>query len=313
MRDSSPKLSVIIPAYNEEQRLPRTVACICGYLSTHHPDAEVIVVDDGSQDATARIVAEWQPQFPGLRLVSNGRNRGKGYSVRHGMLEARGRVALFTDADLSFPIGEAEKLLAALEGADIAIGSRSLDRSLMEVRPPRLRELAGFIFNKLVQLFVGVRFRDTQCGLKAFVRERTQILFQQQRIEGWTFDPEILFLAGRYGLRVVEIPVRSKHDLGTKFQLLRDCWRMFLDLLLIRWNWLAGRYPRWREAQAKAPLLPLSEAPTAAATATVSATKIEPLHPSPASQFGMGATHKIRRRDAGGYPPRAASGEIWSE
>jgi len=249
MSDSLPELSVIIPAYNEEQRLPRTLARICEYLRVHHPDAEVIVVDGGSQDGTARIAAGWGAQFPGLRLISNGRNGGKGYNVRRGMLEARGHVALFTDADLSFPIEQAEKLLAALDGADIAIGSRGVDHTLIEVKPPRLRALAGFVFNRLVQFFIGLRYRDTQCGFKAFIRERTKILFEQQRIEGFAFDPEILFLARRYGLRVVEIPVRSAHDPASKVQLLRDGWRMFRDLILIRWNWLAGHYPQCLGAQ----------------------------------------------------------------
>jgi dolichyl-phosphate beta-glucosyltransferase len=239
MSDSLPSLSVIIPAYNEEQRLPRTLARICAYLRVHHPDAEVIVVDDGSEDGTARVVAEGQVQFPGLRLVSNGGNRGKGHSVRRGMLEARGHVALFTDADDSVPIEEAENLLAALEGADIAIGSRGADH-----HQSRLRSLSRIVFHRLVRLLTGLRHRDTQCGFKAFVRERTRILFEQQRIEGFAFDPEILFLARRYGLRTVEVPVHSAHDLASKVRVLGDGFLMFCELLLIRWNWLAGRYPR---------------------------------------------------------------------
>lgn len=244
MSGPSPELSVVIPAYNEEQRLPRTLSRICEYLGGRHLDAEVIVVDDGSSDATAQLVRQWQKQFPGLRLISNERNRGKGYSVRGGVLEARGRVALFTDADLSAPIEEAEKLLAALDRADVAIGSRAIDRSLIEVHQSRLRELAGILFNKLVRLFTGVRFRDTQCGFKAFVLPRARILFEQQRIDDFGFDPEILFLARRHGLRAVEIPVRWAHDPTTKVRALRDSWKMFWDLVRIRWNWLAGRYPK---------------------------------------------------------------------
>ncbi len=183
--------------------------------------------------------------MPSLRLVSNGQNRGKGYSVRHGMREARGRIAIFTDADLSSPIEESEKLLAAIHaGNDVAIGSRALDRSLISARQSHLREIAGIIFNSFVRLFTGLPIHDTQCGFKAFVRERCQIIFEQQRIERFGFDPEILFLARRHGLRTAEVPVRWAHDPGTKVHMFRDSLLMFGDLVYIRWNWLCGRYPR---------------------------------------------------------------------
>jgi len=209
-------------------------------------------VDDGSSDATARIAHEWSQKFPGWRLVSNGTNHGKGYSVRHGMLEARGRIALFTDADLSSPIEESEKLLAALAaGNDVAVGSRAIDRSLIAVRQARYRELAGIIFNKFVRLLIGLPIHDTQCGFKAFVRQSSLIIFKQQHIEGFGFDPEILFLARRHGLRVVEVPVRWAHDPATKVNVLRESVRMFIDLLVIRWNALRGEYPRREGAVAK--------------------------------------------------------------
>jgi dolichyl-phosphate beta-glucosyltransferase len=244
----APELSIIIPAYNEESRLPRGLTKIRDYLATRYPaaaQAEIIVVDDGSSDRTAAIAQEWSRELPSLRLVSNGENRGKGYSVRHGMLEARGRVALFTDADLSAPIEEADKLLAALDaGNDVAIGSRAVNRVLIFGHQSRWREIAGMIFNGFVRVFTGLPFQDTQCGFKAFVRERSQIVFEQQRIEGFGFDPEILFLAERHGLRTVEIPVRWAHDPATKVHVLRDSLLMFLDLVLIRWNWLIGRYPK---------------------------------------------------------------------
>ena len=243
-----PELSIIIPAYNEEGRLPRGLAKIRDYLASRglsSDQVEVIVVDDGSEDRTAAIAEEWSGEFPSLRLVSNGRNRGKGYSVRHGMLEARGRIALFTDADLSAPIEEADKLLAAIDaGNDVVIGSRAVDRSLIFAHQSRLRELAGIIFNGFVRLFTGLPFQDTQCGFKAFVRQPSRILFEQQRIEGFGFDPEILFLAKRHGLHAVEIPVRWAHDPATKVHVVRDSLLMFLDLLYIRWNWLIGRYPK---------------------------------------------------------------------
>jgi dolichyl-phosphate beta-glucosyltransferase len=248
MNDRAPDLSIIIPAYNEEKRLPRALGLLRDYFAARKADTgevEILVVDDGSADGTARVVEDWSRQMPTLRLVSNGTNRGKGYSVRHGMLEARGRVALFTDADLSSPIEESEKLFAAIRnGNDVAIGSRALDRSLIAVRQARTRELAGIIFNGFVRLFTGLPFHDTQCGFKAFVREPSQIVFQQQRIEGFGFDPEILFLAQRHGLRAAEIPVRWGHDPASKVHVLFDSVRMFGDLIYIRWNWLLGRYPR---------------------------------------------------------------------
>ena len=237
-------LSVVIPAYNEERRLPRTLDRVLRYLREKHPSGEVIVVDDGSTDGTARVVREIEKTASELRLVSRGRNRGKGFSVREGMLEARGRRALFTDADLSAPIEEAEKLLAALDQAEVAIGSRAVDRSLIEIHQSFLREMAGILFNKIVRLFTGLPFEDTQCGFKAFRMERARIVFEQQRIEDFGFDPEILFLAQRHGLRAVEFPFRWAHDPGTKVHVLRDSLRMLLDLLLIRWNALAGRYPK---------------------------------------------------------------------
>jgi glycosyltransferase involved in cell wall biosynthesis len=244
MNSSAIELSIVIPAYNEERRLPNALRRIREFLEKRAIPAEVIVVDDGSADGTPDVVAATRQSLPNLRLVSNGRNFGKGYSVRHGMIEARGRVVLFTDADLSAPMEEADKLLAALANADVAIGSRAMDRSLIEVHESRLRELAGIIFNLLVRVVTGLRFVDTQCGFKAFVRAPSQIVFEQQRIERFGFDPEILFLAKRHGLRTVEIPVRWSHDPQTKLHLYRDSLRMFDELLMIRWNWLLGRYPR---------------------------------------------------------------------
>jgi glycosyltransferase involved in cell wall biosynthesis len=244
MNPATPELSIVIPAYNEERRLAETLKRVRAYLQARRADAEVIVVDDGSRDNTAALIEARRAEFPGLRLVSNGRNRGKGYSVRHGMLEARGRIALFTDADLSAPIEEADKLLAALGEYDVAIGSRAVDRSLIEVHQSPLREFAGIIFNWIVRAVTGLKFVDTQCGFKAFVRERARIIFEQQRIERFGFDPEILFLAKHHGLRAVEIPVRWAHHPATKVRVIRDSLRMFAEVLSIRWNWLLGRYPR---------------------------------------------------------------------
>jgi glycosyltransferase involved in cell wall biosynthesis len=165
--------------------------------------------------------------------------------VRHGVLEARGEIVLFTDADLSTPIEEADKLLVALreKGYDVAIGSRGMDSSLIEVHQSVFREQSGNLFNLLVRWITGLEFSDTQCGFKAFRREPARIIFEQQRIERFGFDPEILFLAKRHGLRVAEIPVRWSHDSATKVNVVGDGIRMFLELGVIRWNSLRGRYP----------------------------------------------------------------------
>jgi dolichyl-phosphate beta-glucosyltransferase len=244
MSPDEPELSIIIPAYNEESRLPATLEQIASYIGSSGRETEVLVVDDGSKDGTAGVAEYFQIKIPSLRVVSNGVNRGKGYSVRHGMQEARGRVALFTDADLSAPIEEAEKLLAALGKNDIAIGSRAMDRSLISVHESAFREVAGIIFNKIVQLILRLPFVDTQCGFKVFVREKCGIIFKQQTIERFGFDPELLYLARHHGLHAVEIPVRWGHSPATKVSMLRDSIQMFLDVFTIRWNALRGRYPR---------------------------------------------------------------------
>jgi len=237
-------LSVIIPAYNEELRLPATLGRIAAYLSRCGRTAEVLVVDDGSKDGTVAVAESFRGKIVTLRVVSNGVNRGKGYSVRHGMQEARGRIALFTDADLSAPIEEAGKLIDALESNDVAIGSRAMDRSLITVHESPFREFAGIIFNKIVRSILWLPFVDTQCGFKAFRRERCRIIFEQQKIERFGFDPELLYLARHHGLRAVEIPVRWGHSPATKVSMLQDSLQMFADVFTIRWNSLLGRYPR---------------------------------------------------------------------
>lgn len=248
MNAHTPDLSIVIPAYNEERRLGRTLERIRGYIeSSPSPtlNAEIIVVNDGSTDGTARVVEEYARHMVCLRILSNGENRGKGYSVRRGMLEARGRVLLFTDADLSSPIEESQKLLAAIAaGNDVAIGSRAIDRTLIDVHQSRVREVAGMLFNGVVRLLTGLSFQDTQCGFKAFVREPCRIVFQQQRIERFGFDPEVLFLARRHGLRAAEVPVRWSHDPATKVRMLGDGVRMVGEVVYIRWNWLMRRYPK---------------------------------------------------------------------
>ena len=245
MGEANFDLSIIIPSYNEQLRLPETLQRIAEYLPTLRMRTEVLVVDDGSTDRTAAVAESFHGKLMGLRVLSNGTNRGKGYSVRHGMLEAQGDMVLFTDADLSAPIEEAEKLLGPLNnGYDVAIGSRAMDRSLISTRQSIFRETAGIIFNKIVRMVLRLPFVDTQCGFKAFRRERCRIIFEQQRIEGFGFDPELLYLARHYGLRAIEIPVRWGHSEATKVNMLGDSLKMFGDIFTIRWNSMSGRYAR---------------------------------------------------------------------
>ena len=239
-----PDLSIIIPSFNEEQRLPDTLRKIAAYVRERRPNTEVIVVDDGSSDKTATVARSYQARIPLLRVLSNGTNRGKGFSVRHGSLEARGNIVLFTDADLSSPIEEGEKLLARLATHDVAIGSRAVDRSLIETHQSAFRESAGIVFNRIVRIILRLPFVDTQCGFKAFRRERCRIIFEQQTIERFGFDPELLYLARHHGLSTIEVPVRWAHSPATKVSMLKDSAQMFLDVFVIRWNALRGRYRR---------------------------------------------------------------------
>lgn len=237
--------SLVIPAYNESGRIKPTLDEILRHIAQHQWDAEVVVVDDGSRDDTAEIVRAYARTHPYVRLVQNPGNRGKGYSVRNGMLHAAGEICLFSDADLSSPIAEAQKLFDAIaQGADIAIGSRWLRAELQTERQPLYRQLFGRIFNLLLRLVLGLHFKDTQCGFKAFRREAAQKIFPLQRIERWGFDPEILFLARRMGMTPVEVPVAWAHSEGTRLHPFRDGLRMFGDVMRIRWNALTGVYAR---------------------------------------------------------------------
>jgi glycosyltransferase involved in cell wall biosynthesis len=248
-----PELSIIIPAYNEEKRLGATLSRIRDYFAARSPAVagiEILLIDDGSADATVRVAQDFALSVPCLRVLSNPGNRGKGYSVRRGMIEARGRLALFTDADLSSPIEECERLLAAIgAGHDVAIGSRAIDRSLITVHQSRFREVAGIIFNRFVRVVTGLDIEDTQCGFKVFRLPECRVIFEQQRIEGFGFDPEILFLAHRHGLRIAEVPVSWAHDPSTKVHVYRDSLLMLRDLIRVRVNCLLGRYPKRRNSR----------------------------------------------------------------
>jgi len=205
--------------------------------------AEVVVVNDGSRDSTADVVRAFARNAPEVRLLENPSNRGKGYSVRSGLLQALGEVVMFTDADLSAPIEEAERLFAAIsDGADIAIGSRWLEKGRQIHRQPLYRQFFGRCFNAVTRGVMGLRFADTQCGFKAFTRAAAQTVFQLQTIERWGFDPEILFIGLKRGYRIVEVPVSWAHDERTRMSYLKDGMKMLEEIAIIRWNALRGRY-----------------------------------------------------------------------
>ncbi|HYL75744.1 MAG TPA: dolichyl-phosphate beta-glucosyltransferase [Bryobacteraceae bacterium] len=229
-------LSIVIPAYNEERRLPETLDRILEWLQGQHPSfGEVIVVDDGSTDGTAGMVEEYGRTHSSVRLLRNPGNRGKGYAVRNGMLAATGSWILSTDADLSTPIAEVSKLFsAALENeAVIAIGSRAVDRSLVEVHQPALREYSGRFFNLLMRAVTGLPFRDTQCGFKLFRNDAAKRIFPLQKQDGFSFDVEDLVIARKLGLRTVEVAVRWRNAEGTKVGFMQGV-KSFGDLFRIR-------------------------------------------------------------------------------
>lgn len=238
-----PTYSIVIPAYNESARISATLEKIASYVAEKRWHVEVIVVDDGSRDATVEMVRQLMGKYGMVRLLENPGNRGKGYSVRNGMLHASGEILLFSDADLASPIEEAQHLFRALaDGADVAIGSRWVRAELQTRRQPLYRQIMGRIFNLVQRLFLGLRFKDTQCGFKAFTRKAAQSIFPLQRTERWGFDPELLFLARKFGFKVQEVPVGWAHREGTKLNPILDGVRMFMDVARIRWNSLTGKY-----------------------------------------------------------------------
>ena len=238
-----PTYSIVIPAYNESARLGASLEKVLAYVHAQGWDAEIIVVNDGSRDNTGEIIRTFARKDPMVKLVENPGNRGKGYSVRNGMLHAAGRFIVFSDADLSSPIAEAGKLFAALSsGADVAIGSRWLQTDLQIRRQPLYRQILGRIFNLALRLSLGLQFADTQCGFKAFKRTAAQAIFPLQKIERWGFDPEILFLARKLGFKVQEIPVVWGHSGGARINPVVDGAKMFQEMLRVRWYAITGEY-----------------------------------------------------------------------
>jgi dolichyl-phosphate beta-glucosyltransferase len=252
-----PRHSFVIPAYNESERLGPTLDRVLAFVRQQMHRAEILVVNDGSTDQTAAVVRNHRERSGGIiRLLENPENRGKGYSVRNGVLNSAGDIVLFTDADLSAPIEEAVKLIDALNrGADIAIDSRWARSELQTRRQSLARQVLGRVFNSLLQVLLSLKFKDTQCGFKAFRRETARALFPLQRIEGWGFDTEILFLAKKSAFRVAEVPVVWGHDSRTRIKPLRDGWRMVAEMLRIRWYSLTGKY-----GDVRAPSVPASTA-----------------------------------------------------
>ena len=238
-------LTVVIPAYNEERRIGPTLERIVAYLGTRPWTSEILVVVDGSRDRTVEAIGEVRTGRASLRVLDNPTNRGKGHCVRRGMLAARGDLRLFSDADLSTPIEEVERLMAAIAaGHDVAIGSRRLPESRVDLPQPWLRQAMGRSFNWWVRRLAVPGIADTQCGFKLFSADAAERIFPRQRIEQFGFDVEVLWIARRLGLRVAEVPVTWLDDRDSKVRPVADAWRMFVDLLRIRQADRKGLYAR---------------------------------------------------------------------
>ncbi|MCX8051808.1 MAG: glycosyltransferase family 2 protein [Chlorobi bacterium] len=230
--EQQPYVSLIVPAYNEQERIAATLERILDYVRRQAYSWEILVVDDGSRDDTAAIAASFAPQVAVHSLVTN---RGKGAAVRTGMLLARGRYRVFTDADLSTPIEELEPMLAAFErGADVVIGSRRLEPGSIKKHQPWYREIIGIMGNKLVQTLLLPGYEDTQCGFKGCTAEAAIEIFSRATIDGFAFDIEMIYLAERLGFRVEQIPVEWYNDERTRVRAVRDTLRTLRDVFAIR-------------------------------------------------------------------------------
>lgn len=230
-----PAVSVIIPAYNEETRIGRTLEAVVAYFDSLGSAYEILVVDDGSSDQTARMVADFSALHPTMHLLQYGGNRGKGAAVRHGMLHSTGHLVLFSDADLATPIEEFAKLRdAILAGNDVAIGSRDIAGANLVRHQSAIREAGGKLFNRLVQMLAVPGIHDTQCGFKLFTAVASRRIFSLGVVENFSFDVEALFLARRLGYSIAEVPITWQHQEGSKVRFVRDALRMLRTLLQIR-------------------------------------------------------------------------------
>lgn len=238
-----PNLSIIVPAFNEQERIGNSIHKILDYIKGENLNAELIVVDDGSEDNTCETAKNACAGFPELltKVIRYEQNRGKGYAVKTGLREARGATAVFSDADLSTPIEELPKLVEPIERGefDLTFGSRALDRNLIGTHQPWRREQSGKVFNLMVRVLTGLPFSDTQCGFKAFRMSKFRPLLDKMKIERFGFDVEFLYVANFSGLRLKEIPVRWNHCDGSKINVFRDSRKMFWEINQIRQN--AGR------------------------------------------------------------------------
>lgn len=237
----NPFLSIILPAHNEEQRLPKTLAEVSDFVQTLPFLAEVVVVENGSQDRTLELARQEAERFPFLKVIHE-EQRGKGRAVRVGMLAGRGQYRMFCDVDFSMPVKEISRFIPpALPDCQVAIASREAPGAV-RYGEPYYRHLSGRVFNALVRWLALPGVQDSQCGFKCFRGDIADEIFPLQTIDGWTFDVEVLFIARRHGYKVVEVPIPWYYNPGSKIRMLRDSWKMMLDLLTIRRNGRSGLY-----------------------------------------------------------------------
>ncbi len=237
--DLAPALSIVIPAYNEETRLSGSLGEVADFMAAWPGGAETIIVDDGSRDSTSSIACDFAARRPGVTVLVNKTNRGKGFSIRRGVLEARGENVLLSDADLSTPLGDAHVLLKRLRalGGGIVIGSRGLDSSNVEIRQNVVREGMGRIFNILVRAITNLPYRDTQCGFKLMTLSLTKPIFQKARVDGFSYDVELLYVARRHGIPIDEVPVTWRNSPGSKVGMVSAPILMLRDIIrVVRWE-----------------------------------------------------------------------------
>jgi dolichyl-phosphate beta-glucosyltransferase len=235
-------ISIVIPAYNEEERIVLTLNKISNYLKDKNFNYEIIVVNDGSKDKTNEIVLDFVKKHSKIRLINNPKNMGKGYSVRNGLLNANKEWILFSDADLSTPIEELDKFIRYTSRFDIIIGSRAMRKSKIVVKQPWFRAIPGKVFPLLVRMIAVRGIKDTQCGFKMFKKDCVKKILKKQTIYGWAFDAELLFIAKKLKLKIKEVPIVWKNDANSKLDPIKNSISMFLEVVKIRWNAILGKY-----------------------------------------------------------------------